>query len=247
MALLKRGPKMKLDALQAWTALLIVSLSLAVATAAGADTFNPIFNGENLDGWRVIPAGQAAAWSVRDGLLVGSTNGEGADLIWEGGDLADFELILSYRFRTEGNSGIHIRGVLGKSSTHRVKGYHADFGHVGIGPRVLGSWDFHGAPRGSHLVERGRRVTIDQQGRKHVTAVEGALTSGDVRKRDWNDVHVVVHGRHVYFSINGKRASEVIDNEDAQRIERGVIGLQLHGGPPMTIEFRQIHLKRSAP
>ena len=218
-----------------------------LAPAANPDTFIPIFNGHNLDGWRVIPADQQAAWSPRDGLLVGSSDGTGSDLIWKADDLDDFELKLNYRFRTEGNSGIHIRGLLGESSTHRVKGYHADFGHVGIGPRVLGSWDFHGAPRGSYLVERGQRVVIDEQGEKHYTAIEGALTSGDVRKRDWNEVHVVVHGRHMYFSINGKRASEVVDNEDARRIERGLIGLQLHGGPPMSIEFRDILLKRLAP
>ena len=39
-------------------------------------------------------------------------------------------------------------------------------------------------------------------------------------------------------------ATQVIDNEPAQRIVRGIIGLQLHGGEPMTIEFRDILLKR---
>ena len=175
---------MKLDAPKAPAALLIVCLSFLTANAADSDTFTPIFDGKNLDGWRVIPADQQTAWSVRDGLLVGNSDGTGSDLIWKADDLADFELKLSYRFRTEGNSGVHIRGLLGELSTHRVKGYHADFGHVGIGPRVLGSWDFHGAPRGSYLVERGRRVVIDEHGKKYFTMIEGALTSGDdVRRR----------------------------------------------------------------
>ena len=238
---------MKLDASKTLAALLIACLSPPTATAADPGAFTSIFDGETLDGWRVIPPDQQTAWSVRDGLLIGNSSGKGSDLIWKAGDLDDFELRLSYRFRTQGNSGIHIRGLLGESSTHRVKGYHADFGHAGIGPRVLGSWDFHGAPRGDYLVARGSRVIIDEQGKKHFTKIEGALTSGDVRRQGWNEVHVVVSGRRMYFSINGKRASEVVDNEDAQRIERGVIGLQLHSGPPMTIEFRDILLKRLSP
>ena len=169
------GRTMKLDASKAPVALLIACLSLPTATAADPGAFTSIFDGETLDGWRVIPPDQKTAWSVRDGLLIGSSGGKGSDLIWKDGDLGDFELRLSYRFRTQGNSGIHIRGLLGESSTHRVKGYHADFGHAGIGPQVLGSWDFHGAPRGSYLVERGRRVIIDEQGGKHFTKIEGAL------------------------------------------------------------------------
>jgi hypothetical protein len=235
---------MKLDALNIFASLLIACLSLQTATAADPATFIPIFNGKTLESWRVIPPDQPTAWSVRDGLLVGSSDGKGSDLIWKDNDLGDFELKLSYRFRTQGNSGIHIRGLLGESSTHRVKGYHVDFGHVGIGPRVLGSWDFHGAARGDYLVARGSRVIIDKEGKKRFIKIEGALTSSDVRRREWNEVHVVVSGHHMYFSINGKRASEVVDNEAAKRIERGVIGLQLHSGPPMTIEFRDILLKR---
>ncbi len=233
---------MKLDRLRTVAALLISCFSLQTAVAADA-AFTPIFDGETIDGWRVIPPERQTAWPVRDGLLVGSSDGKGSDLIWKD-DLSDFELKLSYRLRTDGNSGIHIRGLLGESSTHRVKGYHADFGHVGIGPRVLGSWDFHGAARGDYLVARGSRVVIDNHGAKQFTMIEGALTSSNVRRRDWNDVHVVVSGRRMYFSINGKRASEVVDYEDTQWIERGVIGLQLHSGPPMTIEFRNILLKR---
>ena len=211
------------------------------------DGFTRIFDVETLNGWHVVPESLRGDWSVKEGLLIGNSNGKGSDLIWKIGDLGDFELKLSYRFRTEGNSGIHIRGRLGESKTHRVKGYHADFGHVGIGPAVLGSWDFHGSPRGNNLVDRGHRVVIDQDGKKHVSKIVNAVPVKDIRKREWNKVHVVVRGRRMYFTINGKLASEVIDNQDSERIDDGVIGLQIHGGPPMTIEFRDIRLKRIKP
>ena len=87
-------------------------------------------------------------------------------------------------------------------------------------------------------------MVIDQRGGKHFTKIEGAVTPKHIRKHDWNEVHVVARGHHLYFTINGKMASEVIDNEAAKRIDRGAIGLQLHSGHPMTIQFREIRLKR---
>ena len=228
----------------------IVAVAMAVvfilssAQAADEEEFVSLFDGKTLQGWRVIPPEAKAAWSVQDGLLVGSSDGNGSDLIWKDNELGDFELKLAYRFRTQGNSGIHIRGLLGVSKTHRVSGYHADFGHVGIGPKVLGSWDFHGYPRGDYLVKRGERVVIDEAGKKHFTKLEGAVTADAIHKQDWNTVHVVCRGHRLSFTINGKIASEVIDNEAAKRIDKGLIGLQLHGGAPMTIEFREIRLKR---
>ncbi|MED5399884.1 MAG: DUF1080 domain-containing protein [Planctomycetota bacterium] len=213
-----------------------------VATAA--ERFQSIFDGKTLKGWNVIPAEKKNHWSVRDGLLVGKTDGKGSDLIFHDKNLSDYELKLSYRFRTKGNSGIHIRGLLGISKTHKISGYHADFGHVGVGPEVLGSWDFHGYPRGSYLVQRGHRVVIAADGKKTVTKLERGLEASHVKRRDWNDVHVVVKGYRMFFTINGRMASEVIDNEKAKRIPKGIIGLQLHGGPSMEIEFRQIVLKR---
>ena len=229
----------------------IIAFALACLLVGSAavpqDDFTTIFDGKSLAGWHVVPPERAGDWFVRDGLLIGKSNGKGSDIIWKADDLADFELTLSYRFRTPGNSGIHIRGETGTSSSHRVKGYHADLGHVGIGPDVLGGWDFHGIPRGDNLVNRGQRVTIDERGRKHFTKIEDTVTLKDIRKRDWNNVKVVVRGHHMYFSINGKVASEVIDNELAKRMDRGTIGLQLHSGRPMTIEFRDIRLKRLEP
>ena len=226
---------------------LVIAISLiAVGQTTGADDarFVEIVDGDRLTGWRVTPAERKGDWSARDGVIVGVSQGKGSDLIWKGGDVGDFELKLRYRFRTPGNSGIHVRGRLGESRSHRVKGYHADFGHAGIGPGVLGAWDFHGAPRGSQLVERGQRVHIDDRGAKRFTKLENALTAKDIRKGAWNDVHVIARGNRLYFTINGKMASEVIDDEVAKLIDRGVIGLQLHGGAPMTVEFRDIRLKR---
>ena len=231
--------------------LLSVSIAAAVGSSKSAEQddngFVRIFNARNLSDWYVVPEKHAADWSVRDGLLIGNGKGKGSNLVWKGEAVGDFELNLEYRFRTQGNSGIHVRGRATDPKSLRVHGYHADFGHVGIGKHILGAWDFHGAPRGSQLVHRGQRVVIDAKGEKRFTTIEGALTPEDVRERDWNEVHVVARGNRLYFTINGKIASEVIDNEPDKRLDTGGIALQLHGGPPMTVEFRKIRLKRLVP
>ena len=50
---------------------------------------------------------------------------------------------------------------------------------------------------------------------------------------------MVARGNRLYFTINGKIASEVIDNEPDKRLDTGGIALQLHGGPPMTTSHRR--------
>ena len=59
---------------------MLVSLA-APGAALAADKFEAIFDGKTLTGWNVIPKEKRGHWSVRDGLLVGKTDGKGSDLI----------------------------------------------------------------------------------------------------------------------------------------------------------------------
>ncbi len=232
----KRGARLQLI-----TSVVLVALALHAAPAE--DGFESIFNGKTLDGWYALPKERAWEWTAENGLLVGHTEGEGSDLIFDE-ELADFELRLSYRFRTKGNSGIHIRGHLGESDSHRVSGYHADFGSIGQGIRTLGAWDFHGYWRGNNLANRGMRVTLLPGGKRKAKRFPNRVRRSDFRRLDWNDVRVVVKGYRFSLWINGRLSSEVIDEEFDQRIASGVIGLQTHVGGPMTVEFRDVQLKR---
>lgn len=210
---------------------------------AAQEGFDPIFDGKTLDGWWCRPAERAGDWKVSGGRIVGKGTGEESYLIFKD-VLGDFELKFSYRLLTKGNTGIEVRGwpVEGKAS--RLHGYHADIGHVGIGDKVLGAWDFHENQRGDYLAKRGERVTIAKDGRKERVKIEGALELKDVRKGDWNEVTVYAKGHRLWFEINGKVASEVVDHEEAKRIDQGYIGFQLHKGDTMVVEFRTIRLKR---
>ena len=125
-----------------------------------------------------------------------------------------------------------------------MHGYHADIGHVGIGDKVLGAWDFHENNRGDYLAKRGERVTIAVDGKMTREAIPDAFRPEDVKQGDWNRVVVVAKGNRMWFTINGKLASEVIDNEVRKRLDKGFIGIQLHGGYRMVVALKDISLKR---
>ncbi|MDA0657666.1 MAG: DUF1080 domain-containing protein [Planctomycetota bacterium] len=204
-----------------------------------------MFDGRSLDGWQSVPTERASDWSVQKGTIVGqgSTNGL-AYLVWNDRHITDFELELEYRIPDKGNSGIEIRCQPDKSQQRPFVGYHADLGHVGIGARILGAWDFHfDGSRKEHPCHRGTLLTIDQNDQPHATNIPGALTEADIRDRDWNQVRILAVGNHFQFFINGKLASEFTDNSQHGRLDQGAIGLQIHD-KGMRLEFKNLRIKR---
>lgn len=225
-------------------AILTVALSLTGMTSTAADAaadkdgFSVIFNGTSLDGWE----GKPEFWSVADGAIVGQTTAEkptkgNTFLIWKRGTVGDFELKLFYRI-TGGNSGIQYR-----SKDHGdfvVGGYQADFE---AGPTYSGIV-YEERGRGI-LANRGERMTIAADGKKAAGAPIG--NTGDLQKAikpgEWNEYTVVARGPRLQHFINGQLMSELIDEQDGKRATEGVLALQLHAGPPMKVEFKEIRIK----
>ncbi len=203
--------------------------------------FLSIFNGKDLTGWR----GDAKFWSVQDGCITGITPeggiAENNFLIWTGGEPADFEIKLSYKLEG-GNSGIyfHSKERAPGSKAEMLVGPQADFSadHVwtGVVMEYLGR---------EKLAERGRKVLYTEQGER-----KDAGSIGDpkellkaVRDRDWNDYHVIVRGNLVLLRINDVVMSEVRDH-DPRRALSGLLALQVHTGPPMKVQFKNIRLRQ---
>jgi hypothetical protein len=205
--------------------------------------FVSMFDGKTLKGWTVMPAEAAKAWSVRDGMIVGVGPKGRSYLVYDKREIADFELKLSYRFPGKGNSGVSIRARKDETGTRGFQSYHADFGHVGIGKQILGAWDFHTPGRVEHACFRGQRLLIDEHDRPTITKIEGAVTIDDIRKGDWNDVHIIAKGNHFKLAINGKPSSEFTEHlEPERRLQKGMIQLQLHD-PGMVVHFKDLRLK----
>jgi LEA14-like dessication related protein len=61
---------------------------------------------------------------------------------------------------------------------------------------------------------------------------------------DWNEYHIVVRGNHMQHYVNGILMSDVIDNDTVNRRFKGLLGVQVHVGPPMRIAYRNFRLKK---
>ena len=245
-------------------AILTCSLLLSVGSSlAAADENNPptgtvtlasleqgfvsIFNGRNLDGWRTVPASSAEAWQATGGVI----QGEGQEdrlvyLVYSGDEnLKNFEMKFRYRMVTDGNSGVEIRARVDKTGKRPFEGYHADLGHVGIGPHVLGAWDFHFGEetREEPPCPRGTRLLIDEEGNMHSSKIENPVKLDDINKHDWNEGHIIAQDNKCEFFINGKLASGFTDKIKQGHLESGMIGLQLHD-KGMVVQFKDIFLKK---
>jgi type 1 glutamine amidotransferase len=230
----------------------IVAVAVLLACAAptaradeagnsGADEagFKAIFNGQDLTGWE----GKPEFWSVKDGAIVGQTTAENPTrgntfLIWRDGEVDDFELRLKFRIQG-GNSGVQYRSK--DLGNFVVGGYQADFE---AGDKWNGTL-YEEKGRGV-LAARGQRVTITPDGnRQQGEPVGDPDELGKVvKKGDWNEYTIIARGNHLIQKINGQLMCEVIDEQAGKRAMSGILALQLHAGPPMTVEFKDIRLKR---
>ena len=212
--------------------------------SSAGDGLIAIFDGKTLDGWHTVPKESATDWTVRDGVIVGQgTIATPSYLVWKDEQLRDFELELSYRLPGKGNTGIDIRRQPALSGRRAYQSYHADIGHAGIGPHILGVWDFHFTKRKEPAHKRGTRLIIDEDGEAHATPLAGAVTLADIRAHQWNDVRIVARGNHFQFFINGKPAYEFTDNAKQGQLKQGAIALQIHD-KEMRVEFKNVRLKR---
>ena len=214
----------------------------AHAIVRADDGFRPIFDGQSLDGW----SSGSEHWAVIDGAIVGEISessplDKNLFLVWEHGELDDFELRLKFRIAggKQANSGIQVRSQPDESG-HFV-GYQADIAH---NPKYMGClYDEH-TSRGV-LAARGQEVTYTEDVQRTTRGL------GDPRQlmqcvdlEGWNDYHIKAIGNEISVSINGHVMSRVIDH-DPQHFDRsGKLALQLHSGPPMKIAFKDIRLKR---
>ena len=212
----------------------------AMAQEAG---FKPIFNGRNLNGFK---APEMSYWSVEDGTITGRSTEQNPCksnqfLVWQFGEVDDFELRLKYRISgsASANSGIQIRSRV-EEDGHAV-GYQADIDMAG---RYAGAlYDERG--RGM-LAERGQKTVIGSDGKMAKSQLGDAdALMNIIKKDDWNDYHIIARGNHIVLKVNDQVTAEVIDNDKAQREMFGALALQLHAGPPMTIQFKDIQLKRT--
>jgi type 1 glutamine amidotransferase len=231
---------------QTFVALLVALSTLMPCVTADdedKDGFVSIFDGETLDGWE----GDKKLWRVEDGAITGQTTAENkidknSFLIWRAGEVDNFELRLEYRI-VNGNSGIQYRSFELEDRTFGIGGYQADFEAGDRYSGILYGEQFRGI-----LADRGLATELVRNDKFEVK-VTGQVGDSDaiqskIKKEDWNSYRIVADGYTFQHFINDTQTIECVDNDKAQRRATGLIALQVHVGPPMIVQFRNVRLKK---
>jgi hypothetical protein len=208
---------------------------------AQADDAAPIFDGKSLEHWD----GDPRFWKVEDGCLTGQTTAESPTeantfLIWRGGEVDDFEITCEYKIEG-GNSGLQIRSFPLEGKKWGVGGYQAD---IDSGPTYSGI--VYGENYRGILADRGQRTVIGADHKPTVTEKIGDTNELQkvIKNGDWNTYRIVAQGFSIENYINGTLTAAVTDEDAEQRRRGGLLALQLHAGPPMKVQFRNLKLKR---
>lgn len=201
------------------------------------DGFKSIFNGQDLTGWD----GKPGAWKVEQGALTAESTPENPCkaphyLVWRGGQPADFELIADFRLSAAGNSGIQLRSLA--LADWDTSGYQADMSGDGA---LVGFVYEH---RRGLIAGRGERVLMSSEGKREVQRLADPDELLKVyRQEAWNTYRIICRGPEITLFINGKLMCQFTDRDPKHAAFRGVIALQMHPGPPMKIEFKNLRLK----
>jgi hypothetical protein len=208
--------------------------------------FESIFDGRTLEGWK----GNPTYWRVENGALVGEITPQtivksNTFIIWQGGKPRDFELKLEFRITDRGNSGINYRSVVvpdkvTPDNAFAMRGYQCDL-------------DGRRQYSGNNYEEKGRlflglrgqltRVVGDRPPLLLAQIGDNAQL-GQLVTDDWNRVHLIIRGHTLIHVINDQVMCVVIDDDAPNRADEGQIGMQVHVGPPMKVEYRNIRLKK---
>jgi len=219
---------------------------------AAPEGMEVLFNGTDLSGWD----GDPRLWSVRDGAIHGETTAENVAtgntfLIWQGDEVADFDLRLSFRCNAANNSGIQYRSrrITDQTAKNKwvVRGYQHELRNETTLPNVTGFiYDEGGGADGrQRICQLGEQAVWPAEGGKRViaTLVDQEAFNGLMKLDDWNEVVIRAEGNRIRHYLNGRLVLDFTD-EHPKALAAGVIALQLHAGKPMWAEFRDIRLKR---
>ncbi|GAB3894419.1 3-keto-disaccharide hydrolase [Spirosoma agri] len=254
--------KIKSNAIQLGLLAVVATASLNTDCVAQKqkDGYVQIFDGKSLKGWD----GDPTYWRVENGNLVGEitpttllkTN---SFIIWRGGEPGDFELKGEFNITADGNSGINYRSDQLTDIPFALRGYQADI-------------DGKNRYTGQNYEER-KRTTLAYRGQKtKITPYQGAATPEGVRSNvknnawngltvvgslgssdslqtlikgeNWNTFHLVVKGNHLQHYINDVLMSDVTDEDTVNGKQKGLLGVQVHVGPPMKVQYRNLMLKQ---
>ena len=192
--------------------ILTIAIILATAPVTRAADFKPIFDGKTLKGWTPAPGGK---WEVKDGAIVGTSpkSERRHGILLTDKQYSDFVVKAKFRVHS-GDSGFYFRAERVKSAVS-VNGFQVE---------VDTSQETGG------LYETGGRAWVHQP-----TAEVNKKRK--YKKGEWTDLELSAIGGHIVVKINGVISTELKNDKGRMK---GHIGLQLHGGQDMHVEFKDL-------
>ncbi len=217
--------------------LIPVFSALAVMfSTASAGEWKTLFDGKSLDGWKGLDF-----WSVKDGTIFGETTEAkptkgNTFLILQGEEVTDFEFVCKVKFGGN-NSGVMYRSNVVDEDNFVMAGYQADLHPK---PEYFGM--LYGEKFGKRgiVAQRGQRVVAKADGSKEVVNAIG--DDAKLVDSEWNELRIVAVGNRILHFVNGQITMDLTENHP-DAIAKGMIGLQLHAGPAMWVNFKDLKLR----
>lgn len=186
---------------------------------ADADGFRPLFNGKTFDGWQ----GDLKTFRIEDGAIVGGSLAAPIprnEFLTTTEEFDDFELRLKFKLLGEkANAGIQIRSQR-IPDHHEMIGYQADLGQTYWG------------------------CLYDESRRKKVLAGPKPEEQAKLIKAgQWNEYRIVCRGRQIQLWINGQATVDYAEPDETIP-QKGLIGLQIHSGPPSEAWYKDIVIRK---
>ena len=254
----------KIKVVYASIGLLIFLITLGCKVANSSQNkeegFVRIFDGKTLNNWE----GDSTYWRVENGNLVGEITPQtllktNSFIVWKGGEPADFELKGEFNITEKGNSGINYRSEKLTDIPFALKGYQADID----GDNRYTGQNYEERGR-TTLAYRGQITSINPQSGNQKQEdfktkiknnawsdlkITGTLGDSDslktkIKRQDWNSFHLMIKGNRLKHYINDILMSDVTDNDVVNGKSKGIIGVQVHVGPPMKVQYRNLRLKQ---
>jgi Domain of Unknown Function (DUF1080) len=221
--------------------------------------FKTIFDGKTLKGWN----GDTKYWRVEEGNIVGEITPEtilktNSFLTWQGGQPADFEFKAEFNITEKGNSGVNYRSVVFPDVPNALKGYQADIDganrYTGQNYEERGRTTLAYRGQITSIKPQNKPMTLDEvkaKVKKNAWTdldVISALGESDelktkIKSQDWNEIHIIAKGNRLLHYVNGVLMSDVTDNDKVNGKANGLLGVQVHVGPPMKVQYRKIKIK----
>ena len=188
-------------------------LAILIASAACGQGSESLFDGKTLDGWEVLPAESASHWKVEGGVIVGENPDSVGSMLWTKQKYRDYELELEYITLTDD----YDTGVFPRGDGTQVQ--------IGI----------------SRSLKRDMTACIYAP-KDNMGAYPGQTdkVAGFHRVGEWNHLRIIVSGKRIQTFLNGE---PFVDYESKTINEEGPIGLQLHPGVHMKVQFRNIRIR----